>query len=238
MRLDRLLAAVGLGSRREVDAIVRRGRVTVDGIVERDGGRKVDPAAAIAVDGELVRYRAHHHRLVNKPAGTVTSTVDRDGPSVLGVLADADRGRSWMPVGRLDVDTTGLLFLTTDGELAHRLTHPKWKVDKVYRARLSEAVTAEDVAAFAAGVALHDGDALPAVLEWTDDPLDVTVTLREGRFHQVKRMFAARANRVVALERVRFGPLAIDGIAAGGARELTTEEQAALYAAVGLAPAT
>lgn len=234
MRLDKLLADLGRGSRREVTALVRRGAVTVDAVVVRDPARHVDPRSmGVAVDGVALVWRSAHHRLLNKPAGTVTSTVDHDGPPVVALLDEPHL--PWMPVGRLDRDTEGLLLLTTDGELAHRLTHPRWKVDKTYEATLAAPATAEDVAAFRDGLPLGDERLLPAELAWDADPAQVRVVLREGRYHQVKRMFVARGNRVLSLRRVAFGPLSLPAeLAAGEARPLTAAEEQAVYAAVGL----
>ena len=227
IRLDKLLANAGIGSRREVSAIIRAGRVTVDGVIVTDTGAHV--AGDVAVDGTPVEARKHHHRLLNKPRGYVTSTVDHDGPAVTSLVEE----RAWMPVGRLDMDTEGLLLLTTDGDLAHRLTHPKYKVDKTYAASLARPAKKADVTAFAEGLPWGDEDTLlPATLAWGDDPTQVTVVLREGRFHQVKRMFVARENEVLALTRVRFGPLALGELAVGEARLLTRDEERSLYEAV------
>lgn len=235
-RLDKVLAHLGLGSRKEIHKLARAGRITVDGEVITDAGFKLDPRRArIAVDGEEVFYREFFHVLLNKPAGYVTSTQDRDGPSVTHLLEMVRD--DWMPVGRLDKDTEGLLLITTDGELAHRLTHPRWKVPKRYYAELAEPATGADVEAFREGFEL-DGEPLqPAELMIYKNPRRVELILREGRYHQVKRMFAARGNRVVYLKRVAFGPLVLpEDLELGESRYLTAEEEHALYGAVGLEP--
>lgn len=237
-RLDRVLVQLGLGSRKEVRALVRQRRVTVDGAPATDPAQPVDPARqSVAVDGEALAYHRHLHLMLHKPAGVVTAARDARHGTVLDLVPPAYRRRDLQPVGRLDRDTGGLLILTTDGELNHRLTSPRRHVDKLYRAHLDAPVDAGDVAAFAAGLILADGTAcLPARLE----PLPGTaalVTVVEGRYHQVKRMFAARDRRVVALARLQVGPLALDpNLAPGAVRPLTAAEVTALYAAVALNP--
>ena len=233
-RLDKILAHLGLGSRKEIHRMARAGLIAVDGQVVRDSALKLDPRRSrIAVEGEEVVYREFFHVLLNKPAGYVTSTQDRDGPPVtdlLGMTRD-----HWMPVGRLDKDTEGLLLLTTDGELAHRLTHPRWKVPKRYSAELAEPATQADVEAFAAGFELEGEVLQPAELILGKDRRRVELVIREGRYHQVKRMFAARGNRVVYLKRVAFGPLELpEDLERGESRHLTPQEEQALYGAVGL----
>lgn len=235
-RLDKILAHLGLGSRKEIYRLARAGLITVDGEVVRDSALKLDPSTSrIEVDGEEVVYREFFHVLLNKPAGYVTSTKDRDGPPVTDLL-EMIRD-DWMPVGRLDKDTEGLLLVTTDGELAHRLTHPRWKVAKRYYAELAEPATGADVEAFREGFEL-DGEPLqPAELTISKNPRRVELILREGRYHQVKRMFAARGNRVAYLKRVAFGPLVLpEDLEPGESRHLTPEEEQALYGAVGLEP--
>jgi 16S rRNA pseudouridine516 synthase len=235
-RLDKILAHLGVGSRKEIHRLARAGRITVDGQVITDSAFKLDPGQArIAVDGEEVFYHEFFHAMLHKPAGYVTSTQDRDGPSVIQLLKVARR--DWMPVGRLDKDTEGLLLVTTDGELAHRLTHPRWKVPKRYYAELARPATQDDVEAFAAGLEM-DGEPLqPAELTLLADPCRVELVIREGRYHQVKRMFAVRGNRVLYLKRVAFGPLELpEDLEPGESRSLTAEEEQALYGAVGLEP--
>lgn len=236
-RLDRVLSRHGLGSRREVNHLVRAGRVTVDGEVLKDGSSHVDPrVAAIALDGELLPARAQWHLLCHKPGGIVTSTADPRDPCVLDQIPPEYWRSDYVPVGRLDKDTTGLLWLTTDGALVHRLTHPRWKLPKRYRATLRDPASADDVRAFTSGEILLDGEPiLPALLDLGPDPHVVGVTLREGRFHQVKRMFHARGNEVVALARVAFGPQTLGpDLPEGSYRPPTPAEERAMYAAVSL----
>lgn len=235
-RLDRILAHAGFGSRKEVSRLVRSGRVAVGPAVCRDPGHGVPWGVALSVDGAEVPRRRAWHLLTHKPPGIVTSTRDPRDPCVLDLVPRALARPDFAPVGRLDKDTTGLLLLTTDGELAHRLTHPRHKVTKRYRATLRDPATADDIRAFADGEIRLDGEpVLPALLDIGQNPREVGVTLAEGRYHQVRRMFAARGNWVEALARVRFGPLELgESLVPGAYRPLTSAELGALYEAVGL----
>jgi len=241
MRLDKLLAHSGRGTRSEIKRAVRLGRVEVNGETARDPGMTVDPGAdEVRWDGEPVRYREYVYFMLNKPPGVISATEDRRERTVVDLLQPEDRARDPFPVGRLDKDTEGLLLLTNDGRLAHELLSPRKSVDKVYEALVAGAVDDRDVRAFEAGVTLDDGyRTLPAELvvrqvrAANDGPLsDVTVTIREGKFHQVKRMFEAVGKRVVRLRRVAMGPLRLDpNLAPGEYRELTEDEMKALAAA-------
>jgi 16S rRNA pseudouridine516 synthase len=235
-RLDRILGHMAVGSRREVKQMIKEGRVCVDGAVVADPGLQVDPAVqVIVVDGRPVAFQAHFHVLLHKPGGVITAARDPNKPTVMDVLPPALRRRGLQPVGRLDKDTEGALLFTTDGELAHRLLSPRYHVDKCYLARLDRPLTPEDEAAFAAGVTLEDGYVcLPAKLE-VCGPYEALLTIQEGKYHQVKRMFMARGKQVVYLKRLTFGPLALGDLPLGAARPLSTAEVEALYAAVGLA---
>lgn len=237
-RLDRLLGHLGFGSRRELKELIRAGRVAVDGVIVRDPGMQVDPEAArITVDGEAVSYRRHFHVLLHKPAGVITATADAREPTVLDLLPPELRHRALFPVGRLDRDTEGLLLLTTDGELGHRLLSPRYRVEKRYWAEVDRPLSEADAAAFAAGIRLEDGYVtLPARLEIAGPQVGI-VTLHEGKYHQVKRMFAACGKRVVYLKRLSMGPLELGDLPRGKARALTEAEVDSLYAAVGLARA-
>lgn len=230
-RLDKVLARMGLGSRKEVAQLVRSGRVRVAGEVVRDPSHHLPEGAPLELEGKPLKVRRHHHVLLHKPAGYVTSR--REGPSVYALLQGFPT-RDLSPVGRLDKDTEGLLLFTTDGELLHRLTHPRHKVAKRYRVHLLRPATAEDQRAFGEGLWLDGKRLLPAALRWEEDPTQVELTLWEGRFHQVKRMFAARGNRVVYLKRLALGPLLLGDLPKGAARPLTEAEEEALYRAVGL----
>lgn len=235
-RLDKLLAGTGKWSRREVKALVRQGLVRVDGRLAASAEDKLDPAAAIiTVAGETISLRRFTYVLLHKPAGVLTATEDRKQPTVLDLLPPELRRIGLAPVGRLDKDTEGLLLLTNDGELAHRLLSPKYHVEKRYLARVDGELSATDAEAFARGMTLGDGlECLPAGLELLPGHACI-VTLREGKFHQVKRMLAARGAPVLYLKRLSMGPLTLDdSLAAGAYRLLRTEEISALYRACGL----
>lgn len=235
-RLDKLLAGTGKWSRREVKALVRQGLVRVDGRLAASAEDKLDPAAAIiTVAGETIALHRFTYVMLHKPAGVLTATEDRKQPTVLDLLPPELRRIGLAPVGRLDKDTEGLLLLTNDGELAHRLLSPKYHVDKRYLARVDGELSATDAEAFACGMTLGDGlECLPAGLEVLPDRVCI-VTLREGKFHQVKRMLAARGAPVLYLKRLSMGPLTLDdSLAAGAYRLLRAEEILALYRACGL----
>lgn len=235
-RLDKLLAGTGKWSRREVKALVRQGLVRVDGRLAASAEDKLDPAAAVVtVAGETISLRRFTYVMLHKPAGALTATEDRKQPTVLDLLPPELRRVGLAPVGRLDKDTEGLLLLTNDGELAHRLLSPKYHVDKRYLARVDGELSAADAEAFARGMTLGDGlECLPAGLEILPDHVCI-VTLREGKFHQVKRMLAARGAPVLYLKRLSMGPLTLDdSLAAGAYRLLCAEEISALYRVCGL----
>ncbi len=235
-RLDKLLAGTGKWSRREVKALVRQGLVRVDGRLAASAEDKLDPAAAIiTVAGETISLCRFTYVMLHKPASVLTATEDRKQPTVLDLLPPELRRIGLAPVGRLDKDTEGLLLLTNDGELAHRLLSPKYHVDKRYLARVDGELSAADAEAFARGMTLGDGlECLPAGLEVLPDRVCV-VTLREGKFHQVKRMLAARGAPVLYLKRLSMGPLTLDdSLAAGAYRLLRAEEISALYRVCGL----
>lgn len=226
-RLDKLLSSTGRWSRREVKDLVRQGRVLADGLPAARPEDKYDPAAAvIQVDGQRVDCAPYVYVMMHKPAGLLSATEDRSQPTVLDLLPPELRRRGLFPVGRLDKDTTGLLLLTDDGPLAHALLSPKKHVDKVYWARVEGRVDREDTDALAAGMALGDGQrCLPAGLEPLGDGLECLVTLREGKYHQVKRMLAARGKPVLALRRLSMGPLSLDlSLGPGNWRFLTAIE--------------
>ena len=234
MRLDKLLSNLGVASRAECRRLLRAGRVRVAGECWRDGAQNVPEGAEICMDGVPLDTRTVRHLMLNKPAGVLTTTEDGKQATVMELLPALYRACGCMPVGRLDKDTTGLLLLTTDGTLAHRLIAPERHVDKVYEAEVEGALEEADIAAFAQGIPLKDFTALPARLEILG-PGRGRVTVREGKYHQVKRMFGARGKPVLRLHRTAFGPLALDaGLAPGKYRELTEKEIAALYQAAGM----
>ncbi len=235
LRLDRWLVTLGTGSRSEMQKLIRKGGVKVNGATVTDPGKQVDErTASLTVQGVPVDGRLTRHVMLHKPAGLLTAARDRKQPTVMDLLPETYAAIGCMPVGRLDKDTTGLLLLTTDGEMNHRLLAPGRHVNKTYRATVDGVLTPEHVAAFAAGMHLpeEDGapafDAQPATLHILAPDVGV-VTVHEGKFHQVKRMFAAVGCPVTALHRLTFGSLTLDDALPEGAwRELTDEELAAL----------
>lgn len=230
-RIDKLLSATGRWSRKEVRELVRQGRVLADGRTVRRPEEKADPAAVrLTVDGAEVDCAPFVYVMLHKPAGLLSATEDKNQPTVLDLLPPELKKRGLFPVGRLDKDTTGLLLLTDDGALAHELLSPKKHVDKVYRAEVEGHVDGGDAAALASGLVLGDGTVcLPAGLEPLGDGSACLVTLREGKYHQVKRMLAARGKPVRVLHRLRMGPLALDeGLKPGQWRFLTPQERAEL----------
>lgn len=236
-RLDKIIASTGRWSRREAKELVRRGLVSADGGAVHSVEEKFDPETAeITVNGEALCYRRYTWVMLNKPAGYLSATEDGRGATVLDLLPRELQRKNLFPVGRLDKDTEGLLLLTDEGVLAHTLLSPKRHVDKVYYARTAGRLTEEDCRAFAAGMSLGDGfQCLPAKLEILSagEESEAHVTLREGKFHQVKRMLAARGKPVTYLERVRMGNLPLDrGLSRGAFRFLTEEEIAELRALV------
>lgn len=227
-RLDKYLSDAGVASRRELSAIIRAGRVCVNGEPVRRPEQKIDETtAAVTVDGQPVGAAAPRYILMYKPLGYVCSTEDPRDPTVLALLGN--EGRGLFPVGRLDKMTEGVLLLTDDGILGHNLTSPKKGVEKVYEATCDGMPDAGAAAAFATGLTLRDGTRCrPAKLEILA-PGQVRVTLHEGKYHQVRRMLAAVGAPVETLLRTQFGPLTLDGLAPGQWRNLTNEERFALY---------
>lgn len=228
-RLDKIIASTGKFSRREVKNLIRQGRVLVDGVPARSAEEKADPETVrITVNGELLTYRRYTWVMMNKPAGYLSATEDGRGATVLDLLPQELQRQGLFPVGRLDKDTEGLLLLTNEGGLAHDLLSPRHHVDKVYYARVAGRLTEEDRRAFEQGITLEDGlVCVPAGLEILSagEESEAHVTLREGKFHQVKRMLASRGKPVTYLERIRMGNLTLDeNLPRGGYRFLLPEE--------------
>lgn len=229
-RLDKILGNLGYGSRKEVKASCKNGEVVVDGEVIKDSATKIDPETAIIeVNGERVMYRKYIYLLLNKPAGVVSATFDNYDETVIDLLDPEYQVFEPFPVGRLDKDTVGFLLLTNDGALNHKLISPKNHVDKVYYAEIDKPVDERDIESFKKGIVIDDGyKCMPGNLEIissTEDGSEVLVTIQEGKFHQVKRMFEALDKSVVYLKRVKFGPMELDEtLEEGEYRELTQEE--------------
>lgn len=233
MRLDKYLADCGVGSRKEARACIRGGRVTVNGSVARTDGQQVQEGAdSVCIDGEELIYRRYLYLMLNKPAGVVSATQDKQYKTVLDLVPSQYRHFDLFPVGRLDIDTTGLLLLTNDGALAHRLTSPRHHADKVYEAEVAGTAGDEDRKQFREGIRLEDGYlCMPAelcVLE-AGAVSTVRLTIQEGKFHQVKRMFEAVGKRVLSLRRLSMGGVELDEtLGEGELRPLTEQEIAVL----------
>jgi 16S rRNA pseudouridine516 synthase len=238
IRLDKMLSRMGYGTRTEVRKAVKSGKVRVNGLQARDSGMQVRPGEdEVAWDGSPVIYREWVYYMMNKPSGVISATEDPRHRTVLDLLRPEDRVADLFPAGRLDKDTEGLLLLTNDGKLAHQLLSPRKHVPKTYFAVVAGEVDESEIARFASGICLDDGYlTLPAKLtvqsverDGNEVRSNVELTLTEGKFHQVKRMFAAVGKSVVYLKRVGMGPLALDaGLAPGEYRPLTEEELARL----------
>lgn len=235
MRLDKAVSLAGL-TRTEAKKAIAQGRVTVNGAAVRDTGMQVDPEDVL-LDGNPIQDTGELYIMINKPAGVITATEDKKLPVVVDLLPDNLKRRKIGPVGRLDRDVTGLVILTTDGQMAHRLISPRWKAEKQYRARCEGKLTSLDVAIFAAGIELSDFTAQPAkmiILE-ADDESIADVILTEGKFHQVKRMFSAIQHPLISLERLRIGCVELDpNLKSGEYRMLTEEEVRGLRAMCGM----
>jgi 23S rRNA pseudouridine2605 synthase len=241
LRLNKILAQAGLTSRRGADHFVLEGRVAVNGVVTREPGTLADPANdRITVDGRAVPAReAPQYLLLHKPAGVVTTVRDPQGrPVVTDLLPPGVRARVY-PVGRLDADVEGLLLLTNDGPLTHRLLHPRYALPRLYEAEVAGRVTSTDLTRWRRGVTLHDGSAVPLDVELIRSGAGASrlrLSFAEGRKHEVKRYCEALGHRVRRLQRIAFGPLRLGALAPGACRSLTPRELAALRAAAGGEP--
>ncbi len=243
MRLDKYLTDAGIGTRSEVKKYIKRGQITVDGSMVRDPGSHVSPDMLVAFRGEPVTHEIIIWFMLHKPAGIITATEDRYEQTVLDLITEplpAKIRQSLFPVGRLDRDTEGLLLITNDGETSHRLLSPKYHVDKTYYAKVSGCVTDADVLAFRDGLTISgEVECLPAELkvlsvcerDGSDDPdtdphiSEIEITIREGKYHQIKRMFRAVGHEVLYLKRIAMGPLQLDdALPVGSFRRLTDVE--------------
>ncbi|WP_284036188.1 pseudouridine synthase [Neobacillus sp. 114] len=229
MRIDKMLANLGFGSRKEVKQLLKNGAVKVDDVVIKDAKQHVDPnTQTVTLNGEVIEYKEFIYLMMNKPPGVISATEDNADETVIDLLELEDQVYEPFPVGRLDKDTEGLLLITNDGQLAHRLLSPKKHVPKTYFAVIDREVTEDDVKAFAKGVVLDDGYLTkPGELKIIKSGIrsDIELTITEGKFHQVKRMFEAVGKRVVYLQRISMGPLQLDEtLELGEYRELKDEE--------------
>jgi 16S rRNA pseudouridine516 synthase len=232
-RLDKILASQNCGSRKEVGVLIRRGAVTVNGVTVTKADSKADADTdKIAVNGEPINFKRNTYIMMNKPQGVLSAARDSRMKTVVDLLEPSLFRKGLFPAGRLDRDTEGLLILTDDGEFAHRMLAPKSHVFKLYHAVIDAPVTAADIKKFEQGVVLGDMTCLPAeliVLESGETPL-VQIKIREGKFHQVKRMFRAVGKTVLRLKRVEIGQLQLDpNLAPGEARELSIPEKDSVF---------
>ena len=233
-RLDKIISNLGYGSRKDVKSFAKKGLIEVDGVVVKDNGMLVDPESSIIkVNGEEILYRKYIYLMMNKPDGVISATHDNRDETVVDLLELDHQVFDPFPVGRLDKDTVGLLLLTNDGELNHRLISPKYHVDKIYYAVIDKKVDESDIEAFKKGITLDDGykclEAKLEIISATEKGSEVRVTIQEGKYHQVKRMFEAVGKKVIYLKREEFGGLILDPeLEEGEYRELTDDELALL----------
>ncbi|GAA0752609.1 pseudouridine synthase [Clostridium sartagoforme] len=233
-RLDKVLSNLGYGTRKEIKQVAKKGLIKVNGEIVKDNGMQVDPEVdRISINGEEIFYRKYIYLMMNKPDGVISATFDNRDETVIDLLEIEHQVFKPFPIGRLDKDTVGLLLLTNDGELNHRLISPKWKVDKIYYAKIDKLVTDSDIKKFESGITLDDGyickEAKLEIIKASEEGSEVMLTIQEGKFHQVKRMFEAVDKKVTYLKRVEFGTLKLDeDLEEGEYRELTDEEVATL----------
>lgn len=230
LRIDKMLSNTGVGSRKQIKTDARNGHIEVNGTIEKDSSRIIDTETdAVKYKGETIKYTQYIYLMMNKPRGVVSATEDNYDKTVIDLLKDEDKSYKPFPVGRLDKDSEGLLLITNDGKLSHDLLSPKKHVDKTYYVEVDEEVTENDVTAFEKGVILKEDNykTLPAKLQIIESgyPSICLVTIREGKFHQVKRMFNAINNEVIYLKRISMGTLKLDeSLKTGQYRHLTEEE--------------
>lgn len=234
MRLDKFLCELNIGSRSQVKELIRHGKVSVNNAVVKTADRKIDEKKdVVCVQGQTLVYRKFYYYMLNKPAGVVSATQDKLSDTVISLLRPEDRRDDLFPVGRLDKDTEGLLLLTNDGALAHRLLSPGKHVDKTYHVTIERALTAQDIQRLENGVDIgEDRPTLPAKVEILSPETELLLTIHEGKFHQVKRMLFAVNNLVTVLRRTAFGGLKLDEtLAPGEYRPLSEQEVEVLHEA-------
>lgn len=231
LRLDKYLAQMGAGTRQQVKKSIRQGKVAVDGAIVKEPEYKVnEETQSVTLEGKPVAFVSYEYFMLNKPAGVVSATQDAKDQTVIELIESRMR-KDLFPVGRLDKDTEGLLLITNDGDLAHRLLSPKKHVDKTYYAKIKGAVTAEDAAAFEQGVnigtAAKEEWTAPGILEIikSGDISEIRLTIQEGKYHQVKRMFQAVSKEVIYLKRESMGSLKLDAALSPGEYRMLTDEE-------------
>ncbi len=228
MRLDKFISSQGNLSRNDVKKLIRVGAVTVDGTVADRPEMQIDPETmSVCVVGQALRYKEHIYIMLNKPKGVVSATEDAEHQTVIDLIPDELKRDGLFPAGRLDGDTTGFVLITDDGEFAHRILSPKNHIQKTYMATLAEPISTDDISELEEGILLKDGTrCLPATV-FEISPCEIKIQICEGKYHQIKRMFAARGNRVVSLKRVAMGELTLDdSLLPGECREISDFELA------------
>ena len=239
VRLNRYIAQAGITSRRKADDLIAEGRVRINGAVVTELGSRVEPGDRVEVDGQTISPQPFEYVLLNKPKDTITTVDDeRDRQTVMDLLTDELRERGIVPVGRLDRDTTGALLITNDGELTHRLMHPRYEIEKLYLIGVDAPVKPHDLDRLRQGVELEDGPAKADQVAYVspDQPRQIGMALHEGRNRQVRRMMEALGYRVVTLDRVRYAGLTLDGLRRGRWRRLEPHEINGLRRSVKLKP--
>ncbi|TSO26128.1 pseudouridine synthase [Lactobacillus sp. LL6] len=230
MRIDKYLANMNVGSRKDVHKLIKQGIVTINGEIVKTPKQKVADTDEVMVGEDVVTYQKYHYFLLNKPKGVLSATEDRSQRTVISLLRPEDRYQNLAPVGRLDKDTTGLLLLTNNGQLNHELLAPNKHVDKVYQAKIAGVADEETIRIFAQGMTLGDGTQLkPAKLkvlsqDKVNDSSEIEIKIQEGKYHQIKRMFGACGMKVVELHRISMGNLILGNLPLGEYRELSGEE--------------
>lgn len=228
-RLDKILSAVLKISRSDVKKIIKKQHLTVNGTAVKSGDIKIDPDKdIIKLNGQTLTYQKHIYIMMNKPEGVISASNDRSQKTVVDLVPEELKRDGLFPAGRLDGDTTGFVLITDDGDFAHRILSPKNHIEKTYHARLAQPISEDDIEKFINGIELKDGtlclEAKLTVLESGENPL-VEVIIHEGKYHQVKRMFAALGNKVIGLKRVKMGGLDLDpSLGSGLCREITDDE--------------
>ena len=227
IRLDKLLSSQGLGSRKEVLKLIKQGRVKVNQVTITKPDTKVNPSKdLVQVDGKEIVWKRHLYYKLYKPSGYITSASDKDGPCVLELLPEKlSKLKGLFPVGRLDKDAEGLLLFTNNGELAHRILHPKWKLPKVYEVKLDKPLEEKAKRTIELGVKLKEGLTKPAKVKvLSEDASLVKITVYEGRYHLIKRLFASQEYRVIRLKRIQVGCISLEDMKPGELRELSSIE--------------
>ena len=232
MRIDKLLSNLGIGTRSEIKKMIKQKQIKINGELVKNGKNQLDPdSAQVTINDQPVAIQLTKYLMLNKPQNVITATEDASQQTVLDLIAPNDLVKGLAPVGRLDKDTTGLLLLTNDGQLAHRLLTPHKHVAKTYRATIDGIVNDDTITRFKAGIRLKDGTLCkPTTLKIIsavekDNQSKVEITITEGKYHQIKRMFQAICNRIVSLERISFAGITLDpSLPRGGFRSLTSAE--------------